>query len=148
MVKPGMMERFQKALPVLRELMKDLEGIEEGFDLDAMTDEERGHIKHLRALGHNPFNEAVWRIESMLQPDVLAQGRLVKNRAGRYEIEGTDYYFTSGSSCEIYVPFYDDEPGEHMTWLPTSIEHNKDYYFVSRPDVCPAGVLARVRGRR
>ncbi len=143
-LKPEMIERYRKALPLIKELIEDLEEIENNFSPAAATEEERSQVKHLRALSGSAFNEAGWRIERMFLP-VVAQGRLVKNSSGRFEIEGTDYYFTSGSSCEIYVPYYDDEPGENMTWLPTRIEHRTDYYFVARPDLSPAGVLARVR---
>jgi len=144
-LKPGIIERYRKALPLIKELIEDLEQIENSFRPAAATEEERSQVKHLRALSGSAFDEAGWRIERMFLP-VVAQGRLVKNSSGRYEIEGTDYYFTSGSSCEIYVSFYeDDEPGENMTWVPTRIEHNKDYYFVARPGLSPAGVLARVR---
>ena len=78
--------------------------------------------------------------------DIGRTGRLVRNSAGRFEMEGTDIEFTCGSSCEVYAPYFSDEE-EWMTWLPTSIEYSEDYYFTARPDMKLEGALVRIKGR-
>ena len=78
--------------------------------------------------------------------DIGRTGRLVRNSAGRFEMEGTDIEFTCGSSCEVYAPYFSDEE-EWMTWLPTSIEYSGDYYFTARPDMRMEGALVRIKGR-
>jgi hypothetical protein len=149
-LKTGLIERFRKAMPTIKELIKDLEWIEDGFDPSQATEEERSIVKHLAALSHHRFDDAAWRLEELFAPDVIVQGRLVKNSLGRYEIEGTDRYFTCGGSCEAYLPFRDceDEEDKLMTWVPTSIEGvpNGNYYFTASPGVPLDGVLVRVRG--
>jgi hypothetical protein len=149
-LKPGMIERFREAVPILKKLVDDLEWIESEFVPSEATEEERSLVKHLQGLGGNPFDETAWRLERMFAPDIIAQGRLFKNSSGRFEIEGTDIYFTCGSGCEIYVPYYyDDDEGENMTWVPTSIEaQNGEYYFTARPDFPMMGALVRIRGKK
>ena len=77
---------------------------------------------------------------------VEAQGHLSRNAAGRFEMEGSDIEFTSGSSCEVYTPYFSDEE-DWMTWIPTSIEHKGDYYFTARPDMKMEGALVRIKER-
>jgi hypothetical protein len=72
-------------------------------------------------------------------------GYLVRNSTGRFEIEGTDIEFTCGSSCEVYAPYFSDEDGL-MTWIPTTIEYDKDYYFTARSKMPVEGALVRVKG--
>ncbi|MEK5217730.1 DUF5348 domain-containing protein [Psychrobacillus sp. FSL H8-0487] len=72
------------------------------------------------------------------QKPVKATGTLVKRPDGRYEIEGTDYYFTSGSPIEIW----DSEDGHFVR---TKIEYKEDYYAVGYQDLLLDGVLARIR---
>lgn len=150
MLKPGMIERFQKAMPVIQQLMRDLEWVNNEYSPTNATEEERAQVKHIQRLSCRNFDEAGWRLEAMFAPSVLAQGRLVENSDGRFEIEGTNRYFTCGSSCEAYLPYdeyYEGEDDELMTWVPTTIEAtNGQYYFTSRPKISMAGVLVRVRG--
>lgn len=143
-LREGMIERFRAALPVLQELSKDLEWIENEFLPSQATEEERSQVKHLRNIAYRQFDESAWRLERLFMP-VKSQGHLFKNSAGRYQIEGTERYFTSGDSCEVFLPFHDDEE-ENYAWIPTSIEHHKDYYFTARPDVPMAGALVRTKG--
>lgn len=145
MLKAGMVERFQEALPVLRELARDLAWLQEKFDPSMATEEERTYAKHLMILGCNNFDESDWRLKRMFAV-VEAQGRLSRNAVGRFEMEGADIEFTCGSSCEVYAPYFSDEE-DWMTWIPTSIEHKGDYYFTARPDMKMEGALVRVKER-
>lgn len=143
-LRTGMIERFRTALPVLRELQRDMEWIDEAFLLEDSTEEERSQVKHLRRIASAPFDEAAWRLEGLFAP-VRLKGTLFENSSGRYQIEGTDEYFTSGDCCEVFLPFYEGE-NEHYAWIPTAIEYDKGYYFTARPDVPLAGALVRIRG--
>lgn len=145
MLKQGMIERFRKATPIIRELVDDLAWIQDEFDPKNATEEERTYVKHLLDLGHSYFAESDWRFNRMFAA-VGKIGGLVRNSAGRFEMEGTDIEFTCGSSCEVYVPYFSDEE-EWMTWLPTSIEYSGDYYFTARPDMKLEGALVRIKGR-
>lgn len=143
-LKPGMIERFRSALPVLRELQRDIEWLDNEFSPEEATEEERCQVKHLRNLANRPFDEVAWRLERLFMP-IEAKGTLFLNSEGRYQIENTDRYFTCGDSCEVFLPFYDDED-EFYTWIPTSIEHQKgDYYFTARPHVKLDGALVRTK---
>lgn len=144
MLKQGMIERFKKAAPMIGELVDDLEWIQSEFNPEKATEEERTYAKHLLSLGSNCFDESDWRLKRMFAA-VGKKGRLVRNKAGRFEMEGTDIEFTCGSSCEVYAPYFSDEE-EWMTWLPTSIEHSGDYYFTARPDMKLEGALVRIKG--
>lgn len=142
-------ERARKAAPIIQELIKDLERIENEFSPTRATEEERSQVKHLRALCCRQFDEAGWRLDRMLFSDIIAQGTLSKNSSGRFEIEGTDHYFTCGSSCEAYLPYdeyYEDEENKLMTWVPTSIEAtNGEYYFTASPNISMDGILVRIK---
>ena len=145
MLRQGMIERFKKAAPIIRELVDDLEWIQDEFDPKNATEEERTYVKHLLDLGNSYFDESDWRFNRMFAA-VGKKGCLVRNSAGRFEMEGTVIEFTCGSSCEVYVPYFSDEE-EWMTWLPTSIEYSGDYYFTARPDMKLKGALVRIKGR-
>ena len=140
-----MVERFKQALPVLRELARELAWLQDEFDPSMATEEERTYAKHLMILGCNNFDESGWRLKRMFAA-VEVQGRLSRNAAGRFEMEGADIEFTSGSSCEVYAPYFSDEE-DWMTWIPTSIEHKGDYYFTARPDMKMEGALVRIKER-
>ena len=145
MLKQGMIERFRKAAPIIQELVDDLAWIQNEFNPEKATEEERTYVKHLLGLGGNCFDESEWRLKRMYAA-IGKTGRLVRNAAGRFEMEGTDIEFTCGSSCEVYAPYFSDE-AEWMTWLPTSIEHSGNYYFTARPDMKLEGALVRIKGR-
>lgn len=138
-------EDFRNACYLIETLNKHLNYLEDTFDYSKATEEERSFVKHLRRMAIKPFDETNSRLNSMFAP-VFAQGRLFKNNSGRYEIEGTDIYFTSGSGCEVYLPYNEyDEDGEYMTWIPTTIEHSNGYYFTARPDIPLDGAMVRVK---
>ena len=145
MLKQGMIERFKKAVPMIGELVDDLEWIQNEFNPEKATEEERTYAKYLLSLGSNCFDESDWRLKQMFAA-IGKKGRLVRNSAGRFEMEGTDVEFTCGSCCEVYAPYFSDEE-EWMTWLPTSIEYSGDYYFTARPDMKLEGALVRIKGR-
>jgi hypothetical protein len=87
-----------------------------------------------------------------LLPDPLAEtrnprqveGRLIKNAAGRYTIEGDpnpNFYFNAGDPIEVYL--YDERAGQWQ-WVATHLNHQQgDYYASIRPDVKLSGVTAR-----
>ena len=65
MLKQGMIERFKKAAPIISELVDDLEWIQDEFDPENATEEERTYVKHLLGLGSNAFDESDWRLKRM-----------------------------------------------------------------------------------
>ena len=130
---------------MIRKLVDDLAWIQNEFNPENATEEERTYVKHLLSLGSNAFDESDWRLKQMFAA-IGKKGRLVRNSAGRFEMEGTDIEFTCGSGCEVYVPYFSDEE-EWMTWLPTSIEYSEDYYFTARPDMKMEDALVRIKGR-
>ena len=46
MLKQGMIERFRKAAPIIRELVDDLAWIQNEFNPEKATEEERTYVKH------------------------------------------------------------------------------------------------------
>ncbi len=145
MLRQGMIERFKKAAPMIGELVDDLEWIQNEFIPEKATEEERTYAKYLLSLGSNCFDESDWCLKRMFAA-IGQQGRLIRNKAGRFEMEDTDVEFTCGSCCEVYAPYFSDEE-EWMTWMPTSIEYSSDYYFTARPDMKLEGALVRIKGK-
>ena len=144
MLKNGMIDRLQKALPVLKRLQKDLEWLEEEFSPGNATEEERSIVFALRQIAARPLDESAWRLERLFAPVELL-GRLFKNADGRYQIEDTDRTFSSGGFCEALLPFHGDEDSNY-TWIPTAIEsRNDEYYFTARPNVPLTGVMVRTK---
>ena len=144
MLKNGMIDRLQKALPVLKRLQEDLEWLEEDFSPGNATEEERSVVLALKQIAARPFDESAWRLERLFAPVELL-GRLFKNADGRYQIEDTDRVFTSGGFCEALLPFHSDED-ENCAWIPTAIEsRNDEYYFTARPNAPLTGVMVRTK---
>ena len=50
MLRAGMVERFKKAMPVLKEMVQDFEWLQDEFDPKTATEEERAYAKHLMML--------------------------------------------------------------------------------------------------
>ena len=144
--RPEIIERAKKALPVIRQLVEDIEWIENTQSAEDMTEEQRYYAEHLLSVKAHSLESAPWRLKYMFSP-VGTEGVMVERPDGRFGFEGTSIYFTCGSSCEIYVPYRDwDEPGENMTWIYTGIEAKEGkYYFTARPDMSMAGVRARLK---
>ena len=145
MRRQGIIERFKRATPIIKELIDDLAWLQDEFDPSMATEEERTYAKQLTILGCNNFDESGRRLRRMFAA-VEAQGRLSRNATGRFEMERADVEFTSGSSCEVYAPYFSDEE-DGMTWIPTFIEHKGDYYFTARPDMKMEGALVRIKER-
>ena len=59
-----------------------------------------------------------------LSKEVVSEGPIFHNSAGRYELLNGDY-FTSGSTIELLV----NEEDEETYWVLTTIEHNGDDYY-------------------
>ena len=60
-----------------------------------------------------------------MNKSVISEGILVKNNIDRYEIQGTEIEFSSGSPLDVWN-------NEWNQWETSRIEHNgEDYYIVS-----------------
>ncbi|MFX3675378.1 MAG: DUF5348 domain-containing protein [Paenisporosarcina sp.] len=60
-----------------------------------------------------------------MNKSVISEGILVKNNNSRYEIQGTEIEFSSGSPLDVWN-------NEWNQWETSRIEHNgEDYYIVS-----------------
>ena len=74
------------------------------------------------------LSDADYRLEWMAKP-IKVEGALIKREDGRYEIEGTDIYFTSGKPIEVLKY---DESQEEYDWVYSRVEHSsEDYYIVT-----------------
>lgn len=63
--------------------------IQDEFDPKNATEEERTYVKHLLDLGNSYFDESDWRFNRMFAA-VGKKRCLVRNSAGRFEMEETD----------------------------------------------------------
>ena len=85
--------------------------------------------------------EAQDRIKYLSSP-VKEISRLHRNGSGRYETE-QGHYYCCGSRIEALVP--DSDTGVSR-WVRTSVEHNReDYFLVGYDDVPLDGLTVRVR---
>lgn len=77
-----------------------------------------------------------------LSKEVVSEGPIFHNSAGRYELLNGDY-FTSGSTIELLIN--DEDEGSY--WILTTIEHNgDDYYAVALGrETSINGMTARLR---
>ena len=150
-LRPGMIKRFHELFLLMEDINKDLSYIENDFNANSASEEERSQVKHLRAIANRPFDETFGRLQHLFAKEIVVCGKLEKNNSGRYQIVETDYYFTSGSKCEAYLPYWGTDSEEEnplYTWVPTSIEFNNnkhDYYFTAEPDISLLGIIVRVR---
>lgn len=126
-------ELLKKMGPTLKEFKNDSD-----MEYDFENKDERFEAAQLRKIA-NHLSEAAYLYEYMKKP-IVAEGFLTKRIDGRYEIEGTSYYFTSGSQIENW----DDED---QCYYLTRIEHqNDDYYAVNSPNEKLEGMKVRKRG--
>lgn len=58
-----------------------------------------------------------------MNKSVVSEGILVKNNNNRYEIQGTDIEFSSGSPLDVWN-------NEWNQWETSCIEHNGEYYYI------------------
>jgi hypothetical protein len=121
----------------LKRITKDLQKAEDSWS-DHFNESDPEDM-YLRSQFYR-IEDKLSDVRHMLQgigAEVVAQGRLYHNSSKRYEIEGTDYYFTSGESIEV---LYDGQ------WIPSSVEHNgNDYYLTRLKDVSMHGLMARAK---
>lgn len=136
-MKLRMVNELSKLENTLKYITKDLRKIEDSWP--DQFDENDPEDMYLRS-SFNRIEDKLSDVRRMLQgigAEVVAQGRLYHNSAKRYEIEGTDYYFTSGSSIEL---LYDGE------WISSYVEHNgEDYYLTRLKGVSMRGLMARAK---
>ncbi|MFI3115532.1 MAG: DUF5348 domain-containing protein [Clostridia bacterium] len=79
-------------------------------------------------------------IEYLSKP-IKLEGKLFRNTYGKYEIENTEKWYSSG--CIIEYLCENDYP----CWKKSSIEYNGvDYYIVADNDIDLNGLLVRTRG--
>lgn len=81
-----------------------------------------------------------------LSKEVISEGPIFHNSAGRYEMLNGDY-FSSGSRIELLVKDDDENEDERTYWVLTTIEHNgDDYYAVALGrETSINGMTARLR---
>lgn len=121
----------------LKRITKDLQNIDyawtDHFNKDDPEDMYlRNSFRHIE----DKLSDVRRMLEGIGAP-VIAQGRLYHNTDKRYEIEGTNIYFTSGSSIEV---LYEGE------WVPSSVEHTDgDYYLTALRGVNMHGLMARAK---
>ena len=138
-------EVFQSLQKIQNELdrLKDRHGsFPDEFDFDLDDVEERyksdnaGYILEL-------LKDASNRMEWVNKP-VKAEGYLAERSDGRYGIDGTEIYFTSGSRIDVWRY---DEFDERYDWFYTTVEHNgEDYYIeVFGRDILIEGAKVRAR---
>lgn len=144
MLKQNLVADFKKAVPVIRVLVQHLSWLENEFQPEKATEEERSIVSHLLALGVHCFDESDWRLARCLA-EIKEEGHLKRNANKRFEIQGKNIELTCGSYCEVYAPYFSDDANELMTWLPTTVEYNTDYYFTVRPQMAMEGALVRIR---
>ena len=122
---------------LLYRLGDDGENIASSRDLD-----ERFLIGQYRGLAEKL--DDIHRKLEYLSKDVISEGPIFHNSAGRYEMLNGDY-FTSGSRIELLVK--DEDEDDRAYWIQTTIEHNgDDYYAVALGRETPInGMTARLR---
>src|SRR5690625_3110068 len=84
----------------LKYITKDLQEIEDSW-LDHFNEDDPQDM-YLRS-SFSRIEEKLSDVQIMIKrmnAEIIAEGRLWRNSDGRYEIEGTDYYFTSGEYIE------------------------------------------------
>ena len=131
---------IQEAKKLLNKIEYDLKqiGNEDEFEHDYNNTDERFEHNLLRTIADKAYDIA-GLVEYMNKP-ITAEGFLTKRADGRYEIEGSGDYLTSGSPVEVW-----DEDDE--TYIKTRIEHtNGDYYaYALGSEVKLEGLKARTR---
>lgn len=136
-------EKVQLAMGGLKESSWGSEDFVQEFDYDLEDVEER----YKNDVAINIMNQ-LGKIDNLLewiQKDVKEEGKLVKRSDGRYEIEGTDEYFSSGKPLEVFLN--SNEFNERDEWVKSRVEHaNGDYYIVALgKEKSLEGVKVRVR---
>ena len=118
------------ALEVLQEIENSIskledrhENLPEEFEYNYENPEEKYQHDAVRSV-MSKLEDVQRQIKWMNKP-ILSEGILVKNSINRYEIQGTEIEFSSGSPLDVWNE-------EWNQWETTRIEHNgEDYYIVS-----------------
>ena len=134
-------KEFEKLKRQLHDLLYRLG--DDGGNIASSRDlDERFLIGQYRGLAENL--DDIHRKLEYLSKDVISEGPIFHNSAGRYEMLNGDY-FTSGSSIELLVK--DEDEDERKYWIQTTIEHNgDDYYAVALGrETSINGMTARLR---
>lgn len=116
-------KEFGKLKRQLRDLLYRLG--DDGENIAASRDvDERFLIRQYRMLTEQL--DAIHRKLAYLSKDVISEGPIFHNPAGRYEMLNGDN-FTSGSTIELLVK--DEDEDDRVYWIQTTIEHNGDDYY-------------------
>lgn len=105
----------------LKRFLEKYREAEVNMDRSVLTVEERSDYVVLYQAS-DKISDA-YRLLKTLDKPIRADGILVKNSNGRYEVNGIE--LTSGSSVEF---FSDDEDGG--CYVPSRIEHNGEDYYI------------------
>jgi len=133
---------LKRISPTLKALLQAIENVEYGTDYSDDLEAEYTSSMLLK-IGDNL--DAVRRLTIQLTSDVSVEGVLRHNSSKRYQIEGSDEYFTSGSSIEVLLEGWGRDRHE-SAWVYTRVEHNgEDYYLTCDPSICMEGLLARTK---
>lgn len=134
--------KIQQAMGGVKESSWGSEDFVDEFDYDLEDVEERYKNKLAMEI-MDKLGDIEDLLDSATKP-IKAEGKLVKRSDGRYEIQGTDEYFSSGKPLEVYRY---DEFDERYEWVKSRVEHsNGDYYIVALgKDVEIEGLKVRVR---
>ena len=111
------------------------------YEVEISHSEDPNELQKIMALFKviNLLQDACWEVEYLEKP-IADSGVLIRNEAGRYELNGRE--FTSGAIIEVLNT--DPEGEAPAYWERTRIEHDTDYYEVNhhwRLD----GLMARYR---
>lgn len=118
-------KEFEKLKRQLHDLLYRLG--DDGGNIASSRDlDERFLIGQYRGLAENL--DDIHRKLEYLSKDVISEGPIFHNSAGRYEMLNGDY-FTSGSRIELLVEDDDEDEDERTYWVLTTIEHNGDDYY-------------------
>ena len=130
--------RLEEANKKLAATLPALKGIskEEEFEHDREDPEQRFEEREIRKVADHLYS-LIYSVEYLQKP-IQASGRVIKRSDGRYEIEGAEDYFTSGSPLEIW-----DESQE--IYARTRIEHDGEDYFAVGIKQPLEGLQARCR---
>lgn len=129
---------INKLLPQMKKLSNMIAKAEDDWlDFFEENDPEDMYLRTMFYRISKPLDEAR-RIALQVDSIVIAEGKLYRNRQGRYEISQGSY-FTTGDSIE-----YLREDGEGSVWVYTKVGHNgEDYYIMADPQLKLQGVMAR-----
>jgi hypothetical protein len=136
-------EELKKTLAAFERVVKDLVEAGDNIVWDRNDIEQETFVRaYLNAI-HPKIEEACWD-SAYLRKNVIAEGPLLKQSNGRYEVKGHE--LSSGHPIEVLVEPEDE--WENPYYVQTRIEHtNGDYYiylFGSEQKI--EGMEVRIRG--